>query len=191
MTIDPHELLHDAGRTPPPSGIDVTQAAARGRTLRKRHRLMQVGAAAVTLLAGLSLSWAALVTHGTPSAPSATGGDAVPVLTQRVDSGIYMQARISGALHRRGPCLTLVDGPSETVVIWPPATRWSVDDEVLVLPDGLRVAQGEEIAGTGGYLSADRRDLGRTYDSDFVNRAIECSKLTDGRIATINLVTKR
>lgn len=85
-------------------------------------------------------------------------------------------------LRRDGPCLTLDNGAFSFVVVWPPGTRWSTGDETVVLPDGLRIAQGERVSGSGGFLSASNRNFGKP--------ALDCAKRTEGQIALINNVTK-
>jgi hypothetical protein len=192
MNTDLQALLRDAGRTPPPSGIDVTRALDRGRKVRKRRRLAVVAAAAVTLAAGATFALGELPRMDRSPAPGGTvataGPGADPVLTQLEPN--LMQAHLSGVLERSGNCLMLEQATSRVVVAWPPGTRWSADDEVVVLADGSRVGLGDAVSASGGYVAADRAGLNRSLGAEPADRAIRCAKSFGRSVALLGNVTK-
>jgi len=168
----------------------VTRAIHQGRAVRGRRRLTSVSAAAVVLATG-----AAFALGGLPVDRPAPGSTAVaaadPVQTQ-LDRN-YMMALLSGTVQRSGDCLVLERGDGgRTVVVWPPGTRWSPDDSVVVLADGLRVGLGDEVEGSGGIVSAGRDRLNRSLGAASADRAIRCAKSLGQRsVALIANVTKR
>lgn len=190
MNDDIETLLRGAGRTQPPSGIDVSRAIHQGRTVRRRRRLTAAAAAAVALASGATFALGGLpVDRPTPGSTAVAGAD--PVQTQ-LDRN-YMMALISGTVQRSGGCLVLErDDGGRTVVVWPPGTRWSADDSVVVLADGLRVGLGDEVEGSGGFVPAGRQGLNRSLGADSADRAIRCAKSLGQRsVALIANVRKR
>jgi hypothetical protein len=190
MNTDLEALLRDAGRTPPASGVDVHRAVARGRTVRRRRRLAAAAGAAVALVAGvtLALTGLPLVDRGPVPGGTLASTGADPVQTQL--SGTLMQALVHGKVQREGDCLVLDRGNDRTVVVWPPGTRWSAGDEVVVLADGLRVGLGDEVTGSGGYLAADRTSLNRLLGAAPADRAIRCAQSLGRSVVLINHVSR-
>ena len=185
MNTDLEALLRDAGRTPPASGVDVTRAVDRARTVRKRRRLGLVGGAAGVVLA----AGATFAVVGLPQVDRSPAAGADPVLTRLGPGG--MDALLHGVVRRSGDCLLLDPGGDATVVVWPRGTRWSAGDEAVVLPDGLRVGLGDEVEGGGGYLPADRGLLNRAMGEEPADRAIGCAHSVGQRsVAMIGDVRK-
>jgi hypothetical protein len=191
MDTDLEALLRDAGRTPPASGINLTRAMDQARTVRKRRRLTVAGGTAVVLVAGVTFALAGLPPADRAPAPGGTAGaGADPVQTQLERN--LMLAHISGTVQRSGDCLVLDRGGDRVVVVWPSGSRWSADDEVVVLPDGLRVGLGDEVEGSGGHVPAGWDFLNRALGEESAYRAISCAKSSGRRsVVLIENVTKR
>jgi hypothetical protein len=195
MNVKVEDLLRDAGRAAPPTTIDVRRAVERGRTLRRRRQAMLAGAAVLVLVVGLSLTLHQIkpVKNGrvpgsvAPITASATS-DAVLILTPRDkgdDSRTGPQAIVSGDLQRDGECLLF--SRSNEVIVWPPGTRWSAEDDAVVLPDGLRVRPGDAITGAGGHYAATRVGLNQLLDTQTAaDRAATCVLRNNADIAVFN-----
>jgi hypothetical protein len=82
--------------------------------------------------------------------PATDPSAAVVVVTHNgYGDGSGMDAIVRGkvAIGSDG-CVHLDD----KLVVWPKGTWWSVEDGVLVLPDGGRAALGTQVDGGGGYV---------------------------------------
>ena len=144
MNTDLEALLRDAGRTPPASGVDVTRAVARARTVRKRRRLGLVGgAAAVVLAAG-----ATFAVVGLPQVDRSPAAGADPVLTRLGPGG--MDALLHGVVRRSGDCLLLDPGGDATFTL-----HFSVDCNTVIIN-----TRTDNCTGARHYLSAS--DAGST-----------------------------
>lgn len=84
------------------------------------------------------------------------------------------EALAPGELIRRGSCFQLGSGPEEAVIVWEEGARIDATSErgfAIVLPSGLRVAEGDRLRGEGGNLPPDRPI------ADFTNELVpdECA----------------
>jgi hypothetical protein len=195
MNINLENLLHDAGRAAPPTTIDVARAVERGRTLRRRRQTMLAGAAVLVLVVGVSFALNRLRPSENSPTPQVVApvtasptSDAVLILTPKDkgnDSGLGEQAVVGGVLKRDGECLLF--SRSVELIVWPPGTRWSTEDEAVVLPDGLLIRPGDTIAGAGGHYASTRAGLNELLDTQTaVDRAATCVLRNKAGIAVFN-----
>lgn len=88
-------------------------------------------------------------------------GNGLPVLLTGKNLGKFEpdEGKIAGTLVRRGPCLHLGFNPDEAVIVWEEGTTISAADErglTIVLPSGLRIAEGDVLRGRSGNLPSNR-----------------------------------
>jgi hypothetical protein len=114
-----------------------------------------------------------------------TGGVDGPVVEGNRRSG-GEDAGVSGEVTIEGECVYLLQSEIDTryPVIWPHGTQWDSDQSAVVLPDGTRVTEGDEVSGSGGYH--DRDSLSEYTTSDGVASVSSCVDNEYGEVAVLN-----
>lgn len=67
-----------------------------------------------------------------------------------------------------------IDG---SLVVWPPGSEWSEEEQAVILESGFRIADGDSIMGGGGYFSSN--NLAWHVATDGIDRILDCPSASD------------
>ncbi len=135
---------------PPQMSPRLTRSLANGDKIPPKRAALAVGAtaaAAALVVAGVAIA-RDQIAETTPSGAVPASGD-VPVLVTLPDTGLHMEAIVSGTLGVRDGCFT-VDG---AVLIAPEGSTVSPDGQSIVMPGIATVQVGDKVIGGGGWVN--------------------------------------
>ena len=135
--------------TPPPMSPRLSRLANGGKSPSKRPALAvgATAAAAALVVAGVAIA-RDQIAETTPSVAVPASGD-VPVLVTLPDTGVHMEAIVSGTLGVRNGCFTV----DNAVLIAPEGSTVSPDGQSIVVPGIATVDVGDKVIGGGGWVN--------------------------------------